>query len=282
MTNQRFKLIGSVLLLLSLAAGTAAEPSKDANWSELRYEAKSIWATALTKLTLATQKSAEFGQVQHLQLEGSVAKNSERESILLAPEGEAVLHRERFTSGKNQRMKQYVYGEDTVIRTRREPNTTDALPPQQWPISSERELKRPSMQECPVLTAIPVLLMRAQAVSSAPDLTLATCVHSDTNFYRVQMQKNGEEQLEVNYSVAGTKVNATETADVISLKIERVGAPDGKVDFSLLGLSSPVDILVGKESQLPLQVRGKAPRIGNTKINLIAATLTPPAMEQAR
>jgi hypothetical protein len=275
MTNQKFKLLGRTLLLLSLGAAAAAESSNDVHWSELRYEAKSIWATALTKLTLTTQESAEFGQVQRLQLEGSVAKNTENEIMLLAPDSEAVLERERITSGKSQRMKQYAYGENTVTRTRREPNANDTLPAQQWPVSSEKKLERPSLQECPVLTVIPALLMQVQTVSSAPDQTLITCVHSDNNFYRVQMRKSGEEQLKVKYSLAGGKVSGKKATDVITVKVERVGTPDGDSDFSLLGLSSPVVILVGKEAQLPLQVRGKAPRIGDAKINLIAVTLAP-------
>ncbi len=283
MTNLKFKLTGSTLLLLSLASGATAAPSIHTNWSELRYEAKSLWATALTKLTVATQESAEFGQVQRMKLAGSVAKNSEHEAMFLAPENDAVLYRERLTKGKNQRMKQYAYGDNTVTRTRREPNATGAtLPPQQWPISSEKKLKRPSLQECPVLTVIPALLMQAQTVSSESDQTLTTCVHSDNNFYRVQMKKSGEEQLNVNYSLAGTKVSGKKATNIITVTVERVGVPVGDSDFSLLGLSSPVVILVGKEAQLPLQVRGKAPRIGNAEINLIAATPTPSTAEQAR
>lgn len=281
MKNQKFRLIVGTLLLLFGAAGAAAEPTNDQPWSELRFEAKSIWATALTKLTLATQESAEFGQVQRLLLEGSVAKSSERDVFLLAPKTGTVLDRERFTRGKNQRIKQYAYSEKTITRTRREPGTDGTLPQQQWPISSEKTLQRPSLQECPVLTAIPALLMLAQTVPSAPNQTLTTCVHSDNNFYRVQMNKNGEETLKVNYRLAGTKVGGKKTADVITVKVERVGAPHGPVEFSLLGLSSPVVILVGKEARLPLQVRGKAPRIGDTQINLIAATLAPSTTEQA-
>lgn len=281
MKNQKIKLIGSAFLLLSLATGAAAAPTDDQSWSELRYEAKSMWATALTQLTLATQESAEFGEVQRLLLEGSVAKSSERDSFLLAPNSGAVLDRERFTSGKNQRIKQYAYGEKTITRTRREQGTTGPLPPQQWPISSEKTLQRPSLQDCPVLTVIPALLMLAQTVSSAPNQTLTTCVHSDNNFYRVQMNKSGEETLKVNYRLAGAKVGGKKTTDVITVKAERVGAPDGDVDFSLLGLSSPVIMLVGKEARLPLQIRGKAPRIGNTQINLIAATLNRSSTEQA-
>jgi len=280
MTHQSFKLIGSTLLSLALAAGAAGEPTNNQRWSELRYEAKSIWATALIKLTLGAQESTEFGGVLNLLLVGSVAKNSARDMFLLAPNSAAVLARERLTSGKSQRMKQYAYSGNTVTRTRREPGTVKALPPQQWPISSKKMLERPSLQECPVLSVIPALLMLAQTVSSAPNQTLSTCVHSDNNFYRVQMKKRGEQVLTVDYTVAGAKVGGEKTTDVIAVEVERVGVPDGDSDFSLLGLSSPVVILVGKQAQLPLQVRGKAPHIGNTRINLVGATLTPPTVEQ--
>ena len=282
MTYPKFSFIASTVLALSLAAGALAQPDNDHSWSELSYEAKSMWATALSKLTLTTEESAEFGQVQHIHLEGSVAKNSERETILLSPENAAVLVRERFTSGRNQRMKQYAYDENTVTRTRREPGAAGTLPPHQWPISSEIQLKRPSLQECPVLTVIPALLILSQTVSTAPDQTLTTCVHSDNNFYQVQMKNSGEEQLKVKYILAGTKVSGKKSTDVITVNVKRVGTPDGDMDFSLLGLSPPVVILVGKEAQLPLHVRGTAPRIGSTQINLTAATLTPSSKEQAR
>jgi hypothetical protein len=282
MTYQKFSFIGSTVLVLSLATGAVAQPTDDQAWSELRYEAKSMWATALSKLTLTTEESAEFGQVQRIQLEGSVAKNTERETILLAPGDGAVLIRERFTSGKNQRMKQYAYDETTVTRTRREPDAKGNLPPQQWPISSAIKLQRPSLQDCPVLSVIPALLILSQEVSSAPNQTLTTCVHSDNNFYRVQLKKSGEEQLKVNYGLGGVKVTGEKATDVITVLVEPVGKHDGDMDFSLLGLSSPVVILVGQEVQLPLHVRGKAPRIGSAQINLTGATLTASSKEQAR
>ncbi len=133
-----------------------------------------------------------------------------------------------------------------------------------------------------MLTVIPALLILSQTVSSAPNQTVTTCVHSDSNFYQVQMKKSGEEQLSVNYTLADTTVTGEKATDVITVKVKRVGTPDGDMDFRLLGLSTPVAILVGKEAQLPLHVRGTAPRIGSTQINLTAATLTPSSKEQAR
>ena len=130
------------------------------------------------------------------------------------------------------------------------------------------------MEDCPVLTSIPSLLIFAGNVATAPEQTLTTCVHSDNNFYRVTMTAKGDESVKVKYKLEGAskRVSGKVSALKIDLAIARVGTPDGDMDFSLLGLSSPVVILVDKDSRLPLQVRGQAPRIGKAEINLIEAT----------
>ena len=46
-----------------------------------------------------------------------------------------------------------------------------------------------------------------------------------------------------------------------------------KDDFSLLGLQGEIILLFDRNSGLPLQIRGEAPRIGSTEINLKSATL---------
>ena len=46
-------------------------------------------------------------------------------------------------------------------------------------------------------------------------------------------------------------------------------------DFSVLGLYGDIIFLFDKESGLPLQIRGEAPRIGPTEINLKAVTTRP-------
>jgi len=248
-------------------------------WQMLNFEAKSMWATAQTKLLLITHDSDRFGEVWELTLHGSVASSSERENVLMTPETGALLERDRFTKGKNQRLKHYDYNKESVVRIRRQPaSEPDAqLPPWEWPISSQKKLNRPSMSTCPVLTAIPSLLIFATKVPDAPGKRFSICVHSDHNFYRVTMAVKGEKKLAVNYTLGdtGKKVKAKKTATVIGLTVERVGNTAGESDFSLLGLSGSVSILLDREMGIPVQVRGQAPRMGKTEINLTAASLGP-------
>jgi hypothetical protein len=88
----------------------------------------------------------------------------------------------------------------------------------------------------------------------------------------------GEEQLEVDYSQDGgqERVTGERTAIVVGLQVDPVGTPRGEPEFSLLGLDGQVSILLDRQSRLPLQVRGRAPRIGETYINLVAADFQPP------
>ena len=54
MTNQKVKFLGSASIILTTNWSRGRGPNGTL-WGELRYEEKSIWATALTKVTLSTQ-----------------------------------------------------------------------------------------------------------------------------------------------------------------------------------------------------------------------------------
>ena len=54
-------------------------------------------------------------------------------------------------------------------------------------------------------------------------------------------------------------------------------SPEGKLedddDFTVLGLDGEIILLFDKATGLPLQIRGDAPRIGGTEINLKSVTM---------
>jgi len=277
--NVRLTALCALFFSPILSACANASADTDASWQMLSFEAKSIWATAQTEISLITHDSDKFGKVWELQLHGNVSSSSEQENIFMTPGSGGLLERDRFTKGKNQRLKHYDYNEKSISRIRREPGAESSaqLPPWEWPISNTKQLNRPSQEECPVLTAIPSLLIFANKVPEAPGQSFGICVHSDHNFYRVTMTVKGEKNLTVNYRLGDTqkKVKAKKTTTVIALSVDRVGDEQGEADFSLLGLSSPVTILLDREAGLPVQVRGQAPRLGKTEINLIEANLGP-------
>ena len=200
----------------------------------------------------------------------------------MTPRSGCLLRRSRLTSGKDKRLKEYHYAPEQLVRIRREPDSSRDLPPAQWPVSSRRDISYPALEEGAVLTSMPALLLVAGSVVEAPGQAATVYVHGDFNFYRVRLRVVGEEQVEVDYSLVGgtQQMKGDRSAIVVGLQVDPVGTSRGDPEFSLLGLGGRVSILLDRQSRLPLQVRGRAPRIGETEINLVAADIGPPPREQ--
>jgi hypothetical protein len=251
-------------------------------WSEVSFERQSAWVTARSKLSIAARNDDQLGAVWVLQVEESIAENRAQEMQLLTPGSGFLLQRSRLTSGKNTRLKEYRYAAEQLVRIRREPDSSRDLPSAQWPVSSSRDIDYPALEEGAVLTSMPALLLAAGSVVDTPDHAVTVYVHGDFNFYRVRLSVVGKEQVEVDYSLVGglQRMQGERTAIVVGLQVDPVGTPRGDPEFSLLGLGDQVSILLDEQSRLPLQVRGRALRIGETYINLVAADIRPPPREQ--
>ena len=263
-------------------SGLSAPVNCVPGWSEVTFEQRSMWTTARSTLSIAARNDDLLGAVWVLQVEESIARNRAQETQLMTPGSGYLLQRNRLSSGKNTRNKEYDYAGEKLVRTRREPGRSSDLPPAQWPVTSRKEIPYPALEEGAVLTSMPALLLLAGNVVDATDQAATLYVHGDVNFYRVRLSVVGEEQLEVNYSLGGgdQQIKGERTAHVVSLQVEPVGKQRDDPEFSLLGLEGQVSILLDKQSRLPLQVRGRAPRIGETYINLVAADVGPPSREQ--
>ena len=253
-----------------------AVPAAEPVWQELVFERRSMWATARSRLSLGKGEQDPFGPILLLRLEGSLGSNTERETQLLATGSYSLLQRDRLTRGKNQRLKQYRYGADQVERIRREPGASEQQTPEQWPVSSRRALSFPGPGSGGVITSAQALLALAGAVIEEREQPLAVYVHTDVNFYRVRLVADGEETLDVNYTLAGgsQQVRGKRAAVVVRLETEPAGTPEDPPDLTLIGLGGEISIVLDKQTRLPLQVRGSAPRLGKTSIDLVAAELS--------
>ena len=272
---------GASLLLLTTAlpvSGLADPVNSLPSWSEVSFERHSIWATARSKLSVAVRNDDQLGAVWLLQVEESIAGNRAQETQLMTPGSGRLLRRSRLSSGKNARLKEYRYAAEQLVRIRREPDSSRDLPSAQWPVSSRRDIAYPALEQGAILTSMPALLLVAGSVVDAPGQTATVYVHGDVNFYRVRLSVVGEEQIGVDYSLVGRmqQMKGERTAIVVGLQVDTAGTPRGDPEFSLLGLGGRVSVLLDEQSRLPLQVRGEAPRIGQTYINLIAADIGPP------
>jgi len=102
-------------------------------------------------------------------------------------------------------------------------------------------------------------------------------VNTEFNFYRVLMSHSDGPAIEMNYQLQGASapVSGKRPTRGVTLRVSPLGELAEKPDFSLLGLDGAADITVlfDPANGLPVQLRGTAPRIGSTEINLKAATL---------
>lgn len=242
-----------------------------------------MWATARSKLSIAARNDDQLGAVWVLQVEESIAGNRAQETQLMTPGSGYLLQRNRLSSGKGTRLKEYRYAAEKLVRIRREPNASRDLPSAKWPVSSRRDIPYPALEEGAVLTSMSALLLVAGSMVDATCQAATVYVHGDLNFYRVRLSVVGEELVEVDYSLGGgmQQMKGEHTAIVVALQVDPVGTPQDDPEFNLLGLGGRVSILLDKQSRLPLQVRGRAPRIGETYINLVAADIGPPPREQS-
>jgi hypothetical protein len=99
-------------------------------------------------------------------------------------------------------------------------------------------------------------------------------VNTDLNFYRVKLSSGDGVAVAANTMITG---GDAVTGKRETLAVALLASPEGKLedddDFTLLGLSGNIIILFDRLTGLPLQIRGLAPRIGSTEINLKSATM---------
>jgi len=202
-----------------------------------------------------------------------VANSAEQVSASFEPTGGQLQQRSRLSRGKDQRFKLWRYLPDSIVRERRQPDAGSSPDPASWPATSRRELAWPSPTVCACVTDPYVLLLLAGRSLDPASPPREYCVNTDLNFYRVSITPAGLETVEVDYARNGAAVQTSVEARVVQIRATPLGTPEDKPDFSLLGLEGDIEVLFAEDSQLPVQLRGQAPRIGVTTIELKAVSL---------
>ena len=249
--------------------------SKLPSWQQLEFERKEFWATARSQLKIAPV--AGKPDVWMLDVLSSVVDNSEHLNISFDSATGRVLSLTRVSKGKEQRMKTYQYEANFIMRERRNPPADpNNVPPEQWPIRHSKPVNYPASRDSTVVTSPYLLLILAsQLQAQGPGKSLEVIVHTDLNFYRVKLTSGNGVPVKANFQVTGKEDAVSGTFETFAVAIH--ASPEGKLedkdDFSLLGLQGEIILLFDRNSGLPLQIRGEAPRIGATEINLKSATL---------
>ncbi|MEE4145703.1 MAG: hypothetical protein V2I26_12940 [Halieaceae bacterium] len=269
----------SAAALASLPGGATGDapdaPPALPAWQVLEYEQQAFLVTARSRVELGPH--SEDGGRWQLKADSSVANNAEAVVLDLAPADGRALYRSRFSRGKQQRYKTYVFRPRDILRVRHDPPPKTTLPPAEWPVSSRRKIPYPDAASGLVVTDAYALLDLAGRFLDSPETSTELAVNTEFNFYRVVMSHSDGPAIAMNYQLqdAAAPVSGTRQTRGVTLRVSPLGELAEKPDFSLLGLDGIGDITVlfDTANNLPVQLRGTAPRIGSAEINLKAATL---------
>jgi hypothetical protein len=246
------------------------------DWQVVEFEEKAFWATARSRLEILPVPDEP--QVWELDVENSVVDNSEQITVHFDATSGRVITRSRLSRGKEQRVKSYQYESGFVVRERRNPGADATATPDQWRVTNTKNLSYPAAADnapMPVVTSPYLLVLLAQRLQAqGPDKSMEVLVLTDLNFYRVRLTSGNGIPVQADYLVTGQdRVSGKRETLAVALHTSPEGELQEDNDFDLLGLQGDVIILFDRASGLPLQVRGEAPRIGATEINLKSVTM---------
>lgn len=267
-------LVAAVLLsglsgIASADQNTVALPA----WETLEFEQKAFMTTAKSRIDISPDSEADSAWT--LRLSSSIASNSEEITLTLDPTSGRSLQRSRLSRGtKEQRYKAHVYMDDHVIRERRVPGSNPNRPPAEWDLKSRMKVAYPNLEGVPVSDPYFLLLLAGEFQDGNKDY-LNVLVNTDRNFFSVRMTHGSPSTTKLNYRIAGQseRIKGKRPTRAVTLAISPVEPLENNPDFSLLGLSGNITVLFDEESGIPVQLQGKAPRVGSTKLNLKSVTL---------
>ncbi|MDZ7783646.1 MAG: hypothetical protein U5K56_12175 [Halioglobus sp.] len=152
------------------------------------------------------------------------------------------------------------------------------MPPEQWPLTSRQRIPYPeSAEKLAVTSPYSLFLLAGKLQAEGPGSSMEVLVHTDHNFYRARLTCGDGIPVPVDFTLDdGERTQGTRETLAVAMRVEPEGDLVDEDDFALLGLSGNIIVLFDRYSGLPLQVRGEAPRIGDTEINLKSATMRPP------
>ncbi len=266
-----------IVMLLQSPIG-AAQASEQLPWQQLDYQRKSFWGSVEAQLRLADVETEADRWA--LTVQTRVGNNNEERVDLLLSEARAdVISKARYSRGQRaQRFKAFDYRGKQISRERRDPanDHEEKLAPDQWTGIDLQNIGLPKLDAEEIITTpYPLFVAVSDPALADPNHYKEVIVHTDYNFYRVRLQKTGEEQIRVNYQLqqgdSSEKVKSKKaSADLITLSVTPVSEPS-RPDFEVLGLRGDVRFLVDPATRLPLRIMGTAPRLGDTYLDLTGA-----------
>jgi hypothetical protein len=261
------------LLVILLLGSTIAQARNLPQWQSLTFQQQALWvsAEAIITIDIAGDNPANWTLVA----DSAVASNREHVRIELNASSGRSLERSRYSAGRQKRLKQYQYQPEEVVRERRSQPDSGGTETDSWPVSGRQTLPYPAaVAESGVINAYSLLFLAADALQ-AKSGSVVYFVHTDLNFYRVESRAAASEEVEVEFlrNPGAIPLSGTRQATAVTITATADASNRDKPDFDLFGLRGEVTILYDDETGIPLQLRGRAPRLGATSLNLTATTL---------
>ena len=274
-------------------------------WRSLAYSRSNIWASVSSRIVLhevsgeglepepRTAAHAAGGPLLLLQAENQAASNLERISSWFDPAAGALVQRCRVAYGSSDRRAQcYWYEGPSIWRERREsggagePEASNwleagpgAVEVPDWRVSSRIELSRPETIPAAAGLVSPMMLfpLASAAPLERPGDSHDVFVHTDRDFFRVTLTLEGRETTDVEYqatAVDGAVRKVVGPVRALVVTVVPRAAGKAREEFTLLGMSGPLSLLLDPETRVPLAVRGRAPWVGETELQLQSVALS--------
>lgn len=261
------------------------------DWQQLVFEQRSFWARARGEVTLKRGVAPLFPDTQadpflRIEVQNTVGASIESIVVDVAGDDVACLARWRLSRGRDQRLKTHRYLDEAVLRERREPAAAsgdrEALrgADSRWVSSGVTRVPLPPAAASRRLLSPHALFLLLPGLLDRPQLADDYLLHTDLNFFRLEVDAIREERVRSAFRLDGDEINGERRVRALTLRVLPLPGNPEAPDFELMGLSGAITVLVDEATGLPLKLRGEAPRIGSAELNLVEAQ-TRPALARA-
>jgi len=193
------------------------------------------------------------------------------------PKDATALGRIRLRRGNADFKKVYRFTEQGVFRHRREPKDQQETSqrPEKW--TDVKDTFYPydlGQLGCPNVTERMVLIYIASAAELSKSMQpLSFCVFGRRQLFHVRFKPEGFHSLKVDFIEKDQQSKIRRQGEVealkITLEVQPLASDLAKIeDFSFLGFQEDIAIFIDSASDLPIQLSGKIPKVGNVTIKL--------------
>jgi len=294
--STRRALLSLPIWALALSAPSLGVLKADSvRWTELQFRARKMGFSLTAKMELAAPSAdaaakalvvpvegtavAPGASIRSIRLQsGFVGRNSEI-TVFFDPATGQALQLEQLDSGKRNRFRVARFCAEGIDAQRREPEEGETKRPHaEWSKSSHRWEAYPGWAGDDLLVSDPTALfyVAAAAPLEKPGDRYQVPVFTRGNLILVEMTVRAVDRVQVDYTTGAggnSRVKGAAEALRISLDAQHLDPDSDESDLELMGLRGDVEMLVDRETRLPLELSGKVPIAGRVKVRLVEAKL---------